>query len=186
VPAEIRDRMVEAAANLLAERGLQATSFGEVIKVTGASRGSIYHHFPGGKTQLVQDALDSLAGKAFAPIESYAGKDANEITQRYVELWRSFIAGFQLRGGCAILTVTVTADSDQIIERAAMVFRRWRERLAELLVQGGLEERDAEGCAGLIIAGCEGALVFARAERSMEPFDQVAEQLRAHVAALMA
>jgi TetR/AcrR family transcriptional regulator, lmrAB and yxaGH operons repressor len=173
--------MVEAAATLLAERGLQATSFGEVIKATGASRGSIYHHFPGGKTQLVEDALDLLAEQAFAPIEAYAGQDAEEISRRYVELWRSFIDGFRLRGGCAILTVTVTADSDEIIDRAAVVFRRWRGRLAELLAQGGLSESDAAGCAALIIAACEGALVFARAERSMAPFDQVAEQLRLHL-----
>jgi TetR/AcrR family transcriptional repressor of lmrAB and yxaGH operons len=185
MPSTTRDRMVDAAANLLAERGLQATSFAEVIKATGASRGSIYHHFPGGKTQLVEDALDSLAERAFAPIEACAGDSATTITKRYVELWRSFIDDFRLRGGCAILTVTVIADRDEIIDRAAAVFRQWRGRLSELLTQGGLEERHADGCAGLIIAACEGALVFARAERSMEPFDQVAEQLQAHIESLM-
>ncbi|MFI5611744.1 TetR/AcrR family transcriptional regulator [Amycolatopsis sp. NPDC051903] len=176
--------MVEAAADLLAERGLQATSFGEVIEATGTSRGSIYHHFPCGKTELVEEALDLLAEKAFAPIEAHAGRDAQTIARHYVELWRSFIPGFRLRGGCVILTVTVTADSEQIIDRAAVVFRRWRERLAQLLQEGGLDERHAAGCAALIIAACEGALVFARAERSMEPFDQVAEQLRLHLATL--
>ncbi|MEU3983385.1 hypothetical protein AB0F77_25415 [Streptomyces sp. NPDC026672] len=82
--------------------------------------------------------------------------------------------------------MTVTADSDQIIDRAAAVLRGWRGRLAELLREGGLDGRHADGCAALIIAACEGALVFARAERSMRPFDQVAEQLRLHMASLAA
>ena len=184
VTTSIRERMVTAAAELLAERGLQATSFGEVIKATGASRGSIYHHFPGGKTELVRDALESLAERAFEPMEAYAGQGALEITRQYVQLWRTFIEGFRLRGGCAILTVTVTADCDEILDSAALVFRRWRGRLADLLRQGGLDERHVPGSAAMIMAACEGALVFARAERSMEPFDQVAEQLAMHVAAL--
>ena len=52
-----REQMIEGALSLLAKQGLQATSFSEVLKLTGAPRGSIYHHFPGGKDQLVAEAL---------------------------------------------------------------------------------------------------------------------------------
>ena len=57
---EVRKGMVEGAMALLARRGLHATSFSEVLAATGAPRGSLYHHFPGGKDQLVAEAVDRI------------------------------------------------------------------------------------------------------------------------------
>ena len=45
--------MIEAAMYLIASKGVQATSFADVLKASGAPRGSVYHHFPGGKDELV-------------------------------------------------------------------------------------------------------------------------------------
>jgi TetR/AcrR family transcriptional repressor of lmrAB and yxaGH operons len=55
---EVRARMVDGAIALLASRGLEGTSFSEVLELTGAPRGSIYHHFPGGTAELVSAAVD--------------------------------------------------------------------------------------------------------------------------------
>jgi TetR/AcrR family transcriptional repressor of lmrAB and yxaGH operons len=185
MPSDTRARMVEGAATLLAHQGVQATSFAEILKVSGGSRGSIYHHFPGGKTQLVAEAVDLLGELAFAPVTELAGASAEAVTRAFLDLWRSFIDGFELRGGCAILSVTVTTDSPDLIERTAAVFAGWRTRLADLLHQGGLEERHAAGFAVLLISAVEGALVLARAEKSMEPYDLTAEQLMTHLRFLM-
>ena len=51
-----RQRMIETAAVVMRERGVEATSFSEVLARSGAPRGSIYHHFPGGKAQLIEEA----------------------------------------------------------------------------------------------------------------------------------
>lgn len=186
MPGDTRRRMVEGAATLLARQGVQATSFGEVLKLTGGSRGSIYHHFPRGKSQLVEEAVDLLGTQAFDPIERFAGASAEEVTREFLNLWRSFIDGFELRGGCAILTVTVTTDSPELIDHTAAVFKRWRTRLAALLETGGLSARNAAGFATTLIAAVEGALVFARAEQSMDPFDLVADQMLDQVRRLAA
>jgi AcrR family transcriptional regulator len=175
--SEAKRRIVEGAAELLAKQGVQATSFAEVLKRTGGSRGSIYHHFPRGKSQLVEEAVDLLSEQAFAPMESYAGRPADQVTAAFLQLWRSFTDGYELRGGCAILTVTVTADSPRLIECTGAVFRSWRVRLAALLAQGGLTQPNADAFSATLIAAVEGALVISRAERSMEPFDLVASQL---------
>ena len=59
---DVRDRMVDGAMALLAQKGLHATSFSEVLSSTGAPRGSVYHHFPAGKEQLVAAAVDRAGG----------------------------------------------------------------------------------------------------------------------------
>lgn len=162
---------------LLARAGVQATSFGEVIKATGAPRGSIYHHFPKGKDQMIEEAIDLLAARAFDPLDRHAGAPAEEITRQFFDLWRSYLSGSKLQAGCAILAVTVTAESPQLVSHAAAVFRTWRTRLAALLHTGGLSEADAVKFAATLIAAVEGATVFGRAEASMEPFDLVAEHM---------
>src|ERR1700721_410215 len=48
--------MIESAAVLFSERGLQGTSLTDVLTHSGAPRGSVYHHFSGGKPELVEEA----------------------------------------------------------------------------------------------------------------------------------
>ena len=83
------------------------------------------------------------------------------------------------RAGCAVVAVTVSADVPELIERAAAIFRSWRERLAAALEAAGLEAERARAIAVTIIAACEGATVLCRAEHSLEPLEAVAGQLRA-------
>src|SRR2546423_11022756 len=52
-----RASMVRSAASLIRTRGVNATSFSEVLADSGAPRGSIYYHFPKGKEQLAEDAI---------------------------------------------------------------------------------------------------------------------------------
>jgi TetR/AcrR family transcriptional regulator, lmrAB and yxaGH operons repressor len=79
--------------------------------------------------------------------------------------------------------VTVAADSAELLDQAGAIFRSWEARLADRLLAGGVPRREASPLATTLIAGCEGAVVLSRAERSIEPFDRVARSLRAMVAA---
>jgi len=183
---ETRRKMVIGAARLLAERGLQETSFSEVLELTGAPRGSIYHHFPGGKDQLVADAVDLAGAHAIALIERAQGNSAVEVTEHFISMWREVLVRSEFKAGCSVLAVTIATDSPDLLGHAATVFRTWRLRLAELLRTGGLGEREASRFAAILIAGTEGGVVLSRAEQSMEPFELVAEQLSAQISELAA
>ena len=73
--------------------------------------------------------------------------------------------------------MTIATDSPDLLHRAGEVFTNWRARLTEVLQEGGLEQRQAERFAATLVAASEGAVVAARAEQSMAPFDLVAEEL---------
>jgi TetR/AcrR family transcriptional repressor of lmrAB and yxaGH operons len=183
---ETRDRMIAGAARLLAQRGLQETSFSEVLELTGAPRGSIYHHFPDGKDQLIASAIDLAGAHAMALIDRSAGNSAADITTHFLGMWREVLVRANFTAGCAVLAVTIATDSPDLLEHAASVFRNWRTRLAELLLDGGLAERDSARFAAILIAATEGAVVLSRAEQSMEPFELVAEQLASQVRVMSA
>jgi len=173
----VRQRMVASAVDLLARRGLQATSFSEVLEHSGAPRGSVYHHFPAGKNQMIDSALDAAGATAIELLDRKAGATAEEIAAWFLHIWREVLIRGKFEPGCAVLAVAVAADSPELLDHTARVFRGWRRRLADLLVEGGLAPEDAARFAAVLVASSEGAVVLARAEQSLEPFDLVADQL---------
>ncbi len=182
--SDVRNRMIEGAMALLAQRGLQATSFSEVLAATGAPRGSLYHHFPEGKDQLVAAAVD-LAGSVLIDfMDRCAGQSAEDVVLHFLTLWRAVLMRSECESGCAVLAVTVATDSNELLAHATAVFRAWRERLAELLKQGGLPAESARRFAMVMIASVEGAVVLSRADQSLEAFEVVAEQLVGEVGRL--
>jgi len=177
VPSEARRKMIESAVTLLALRGLQGTAFSDVLARSGAFRGSVYHHFPAGKDQLV-DAAVALAGeRALRVLDAVEGQPPKAITAYFLDIWREVLVRSGLRAGCAVLAVTVATESPDLLEHAGSVFRAWRSRLAALYVAGGMSVDDAARLAVTLVAASEGAVVVSRAERSLEPFELVAAQL---------
>ena len=170
---EIRGRMVAGAALVLAEKGLDGTSFAAVLERTGAPRGSTYHHFPGGKRELVDAAVELAGEHAKAVLEPVRGQPAPEVVRRFFGFWRHLLSATDLRAGCAVLAVTVDAEDDAMRAHAGQVFRAWRAHLSSLLIDGGLTPDAARSLAATSIAAAEGAVALARAEQDWEPFDLV-------------
>jgi len=182
----VRDNMIAGAARLLAQRGPQATSFSTVLAETHAPRGSIYHHFPGGKEELVTAAVDATLQHALNLIDRDMGASAVQVTQSFLAAWRALLTYAHFNAGCALVAVTVAAETDAVRLQAAEAFRAWRGKLARALEAGGLSEADATSTATLLLAASEGAVVICRAEQDIRPFDLVAAQLVDHVRALTA
>jgi TetR/AcrR family transcriptional regulator, lmrAB and yxaGH operons repressor len=181
----IKQRMIERAAILLAKKGLQGTSFSEVLEASGAPRGSLYHHFPGGKEELVLAALGAASDRAMDVLNRLGGRPATDIAQTFFELWRTVLSVSNFGAGCAVVAVTVAADAPVLLESTAEIFRTWRTRLGELLTEGGVPAERAYALSATLIAASEGAVILSRAERSFEPFDLIAECQLAMVRAAM-
>src|ERR1700761_5061751 len=52
-----RERIVRGAAQLIRRKGVSGTGMREIVTDAAAPRGSLQHYFPGGKEELVSDAL---------------------------------------------------------------------------------------------------------------------------------
>lgn len=173
--------MVRGAAELLRQRGYTGTGFREVIEGTGAPRGSIYHHFPGGKAQLAEAAVEyvgTLAG------ESIADDDPIAALRAFVELWRVGFERSGCRAGCPIAAVAVERhdEAPQLLDSAAAAFGRWREAFSNRLRASGLSGDRADRLAALVVAAVEGAIVLSRAERDPAPLLDVAAELELVIA----
>jgi TetR/AcrR family transcriptional regulator, lmrAB and yxaGH operons repressor len=175
--SDVRGRMAAGAARLLAERGLEGTSFAEVLALTDSPRGSTYHHFPGGKDELVHAALGVASEQALTYIEPVRGQPPVEVVRRFMKMWQHVLDSSELASGCAVLAVTVATDSAELREHAGTVFQDWDRYLTTLLVEGGADRRRARSLAALMVSAAEGAVAICRAERNRDTFDRVAAEL---------
>jgi AcrR family transcriptional regulator len=137
----------------------------------------VYHHFPGGKTELLHAALDLASARALAAMETTRGQPPAVVVARFLDLWRELLKRSNLSAGCAVLAVTVAAGDDELLDHAGTIFREWANHLTALFAAGGMRKSPARELAAIVIAATEGAVALCRAQRSREPFDHVAATL---------
>lgn len=183
-----RERMVMSAALLIRERGAHPTAIADVLEHSGAPRGSAYHYFPGGRTQLLCEAID-YAGEYVAAKIAKAGSGVDALDVLFAD-YRKQLLRSDFRAGCPIVAVSIEAgDPDKpdtatpVIERAAAAFERWTDLIATRLISDGVAKKRAAELAMLTTASFEGAIVIARASRNVKALDLVHGQLRALVLA---
>jgi AcrR family transcriptional regulator len=177
--------MIVSAALLLREKGLTGTSFGDVIDHSGAPRGSIYHHFPDGKAQLVEEAVQ-YAGEYVA--DSIESTDPIEALRGFTAAWRKTLERSDFRAGCPVVAVAVEAhhESPDLAAAAAGAFARWQEAMKTLLEGVGVEPVRARRLAAITVAAIEGAVVVCRAQRDMTPLEDVSAELETMLQAAIA
>lgn len=172
--------MIHSAAALLPEYGASGTSIDRVLAHSGAPRGSVYHHFPGGRTQLIDEAV-ALAGDFVAGlIDTMAqADDPVAAIDAFFFLWRDRLVESDFRAGCPIVAVAVETNDEapQLARSAAVVFARWRDALAALLARHGLTEERSRRLGSFIIAAVEGAVIMCRAEQSTAPIEATAAEI---------
>lgn len=178
-----RERMVVSAALLIRERGARATAISDVLEHSGAPRGSAYHYFPGGRTQLLCEAVD-FAGEYVAAVIAGAD-DGLQLIDTLIDQYRRQLLDTDFRAGCPIVAVSVEAGEQQdaermapVVERAAAAFDRWNDLIAARLIADGVPRERASELAVLATTALEGAIVLARVRRDLMPLDVVHRQLR--------
>ncbi|OBG63990.1 TetR/AcrR family transcriptional regulator [Mycobacterium sp. E735] len=177
-----RERMVISAALLIRERGAHATAISDVLEHSGAPRGSAYHYFPGGRTQLLCEAVD-YAGEHVAGVIAEADSGA-QLLDTLIDKYRRQLLDSDFRAGCPVVAVSVEAGEEDgermapVVERAASVFDRWTDLIAQRFIADGIPRGRAADLAMLATTALEGAIVLARVRRDLAPLDVVHRQLR--------
>ncbi|MDG5485127.1 TetR/AcrR family transcriptional regulator [Mycolicibacterium gadium] len=183
-----RERMVISAALLIRERGAHPTAIADVLEHSGAPRGSAYHYFPGGRTQLLCEAID-YAGEYIAAKIAKAESGIDALDRLFAD-YRKQLLKSDFRAGCPVVAVSVESGDPEkpdaaaaVIERAAAAFSRWTDLITTRLISDGVPKRRAAELAMLTTTSVEGAIVVARASRDVTALDLVHGQLRALVLA---
>jgi AcrR family transcriptional regulator len=184
--------MVAGAADLMSRRGVNATSLREVVRHTGTPRGSIGHHFPRGKLQLIEDAILFAGARISGPLEHLTRqRGAVAGLRAFIALWRQTLERTKFQAGCPVLAVAVEqyahdAADESVADAAAQahlldladgVFTDWQRIMIAALRRDGVSPVRARRLAALVIASVEGTVAMCRASRSAQPLDDVRQEL---------
>ena len=174
--ADSKDRMIRSAYALFRERGYSGTGFREVSAHSGVTRGSIYHHFPGGKRELAEQVIHLAEHEV-------AGALRLHLLACGVRVHAIGLRAHDFNAGCSIAAVVAEAQPEepQLAAAAAAAFGRWQDTLAAAFRRDGISPARARRLATLVVTAVEGALLLCRAERSSRPIDDIGRELQAIV-----
>lgn len=180
-----RAKLIGTAAELLQRQGYHATGLAQIVEESGAPRGSLYFHFPGGKEELAVAALRDAGAYWKTRIEAAVdgAPDLGTAIVAVCKLFADELAASSWELGCPLATVALeaSASSEAVRLTCAAHFAGWEESIAARLVANGVDREAALRMAMFVLATIEGALMLARVERSPRPLEVVGEVLRSLV-----
>lgn len=176
-----RERLIAAMTDALRRRGLHGIGLTELLAQAGAPKGVLYHHFPGGKTELAVAAIDDVVARMLMGLDRLLASTPDPIEA--MRLWmdhataRLTESGFEC--GCPLATVALetTPEDTALREALARAFATLRSRIAQALEQHGEPAEEAQALAALVVASYEGGLLQARVAQSHAPILQATQAL---------
>ncbi len=181
-----RERIVTATAELFRRQGYRGTGLKDITRAAGATTGSVYHFFPGGKAELARavvietgaayqqlfELIAGAAGSAAAAVGDFFDGAAEVLAQSgYLDV-------------CPIGAVAreVASTDDELRAATAQVFDGWTKAAAARLRADGIDYRTARELALVVVALLEGGFTLARADQDAAILRRLGRQARSLVA----
>jgi TetR/AcrR family transcriptional repressor of lmrAB and yxaGH operons len=168
--------MIVGAAKVISTDGVDAMSLRDLAGKEGVPLGSTYHHFPGGKAQLVDEAVRYVGAQVTELIEEARTRGTSQVLQVFADRWRRALEASGYTAGCAVAAAAVATDPRHRAV-AQEVFGDWHRAMTSTLRDSGVPPKRAARLARTIVAATEGAVALARASGSTEPLDEVVAEL---------
>lgn len=168
-----RERLVRTASRLMQHGGYESTPVKQLVREAGATLGSLYHFFPGGKQELAVAAIGhgdgEFAGTLGAALDS--DQDAARAIEAAAGVLADALAASDWRDGCPVTATALESVGrlPELQEACARSFVNWQELVAAKLRASGIGEEDARDLAVTVIAALEGAEMTSQVTRSRTP-----------------
>jgi AcrR family transcriptional regulator len=185
-----RQRILDAACDLMFERGAAAVTLDDILAATGTSKSQLYHYFAD-KSDLIR-AVVARQGERVLDQQRLALGDVDgwEALGRWREFVVGVVEGLGGRGGCPVgsLADEMAEVDEQARMEASTVFEQWQALLAgalrAMVAAGQLQpDADLDGLALATLACLQGGLLLAKTTRSTGPVEAALDAAIAHLRA---
>jgi AcrR family transcriptional regulator len=168
-----KDRIIDSSAELFRRQGYTGTGVKQIVVAANAPFGSLYHFFPGGKEQLGAEVIRS-SGRLYIQLFATIAAQAPDVITAVGEFFSGAaetLLETDYADACPIATVAleVASTSEPLREATAEVFDSWVAGATEYFAAAGIPRPRARELAFSMLSLLEGAFVFCRAMRTVEP-----------------
>ncbi|GAA0930507.1 TetR/AcrR family transcriptional regulator [Pseudonocardia zijingensis] len=183
-----RDRIVEAATALIAQRGVAGVGVEDVRAAAGVSGSQLYHYFDS-KQALIRAVITRQADSVLHPDEPrIAVLDSFDALRAWADAAIERQQENDGRGGCDLgsLAGELSASDEESRGDLADGFMRWKDLilngLAAMRDRGELRpEADLDELAFALLAAFQGGKVLAQTVRDVQPMVAAMNATLAHI-----
>ena len=164
-----RERLINVTSDLIRKKGYFGTGINEVLKQVGVPKGSLYHHFPKGKDELIREAVYYGGENQMQKYgEALRGKTAEQGLSDMIDVMVDELLKSNFEDGCPIAAVAMAAGTidEEIREACAKVFIGWQNNLEGYLERRGV--KNAQIKAEELYSMFEGAYVLSKAHKDVK------------------
>ncbi len=176
-----REPIIDAAIKHFRQRGYPGTGLNDIVRSSGAPKGSLYYYFPEGKPSIAVAAVEEAAVRMAASMKDIADKTdtAGEFILGFANTLGGWLKRSRYRDGCPMTTVLLElAPQDRnIVKAGRAAYQRRLAVIKDVLKRDGYGAQRCEAIACLWMSAPNGALIQARVEKSTQPLEIVAELL---------
>jgi TetR/AcrR family transcriptional repressor of lmrAB and yxaGH operons len=177
-PLKVDDEhLLDRLTEVFRVHGYEGASLSRIAEATGLQRSSLYHRFPGGKTDMVEAVLQRagswLEAHVLGPL-SGPGTPRERVLAMTTRLAEFYGDGGQ---SCLLDTLSLGDEGTELKSHVDQALKGWITALSKVARDSGLERAEARQRAEDAMVLIQGALVFSRATGNTKPFGRVLQQL---------
>lgn len=178
-----RNKILCTASKLFKVQGYHATGLNQIIKESGAPKGSIYHYFPNGKEELAIAAIQLSSRQVQENLRRDLAEIADPIQSilHFVNQLADEFDPNEMKQGISIslLALETAMMSEPLRVACQSAVEARGEIFAEKLAEGGFGQDEAGELGMMIHLLIEGAITLSLTKKSNAPFRMVARRIRA-------
>ncbi|MEM8653386.1 MAG: TetR/AcrR family transcriptional regulator [Pseudomonadota bacterium] len=178
-PLPTKDRLIQSAAHLFRRFGYNGVGLSDLLDAAQAPKGSLYHHFPNGKSDLAIAAATWASDGMLRTMAASFG-EAESFEDGFTTLCHKLAKLFDKSGqsdGCPISGALFDGPDNQAFRQATdHIFEGWISEAQHYAVGFGATQEDARQKAEVFFMLIQGGWTLARARGSSDVLRRLPER----------
>ncbi len=174
---DTKSLIIEIATKLFQQKGYMGVGLSEILKACNISKGSLYHHFPNGKEELLVACLQSLNEVITLDIENIFDQHptTKEATQAMIE---KLIVHFETEGTIVGYTFSsivseMASLSEPVRNACSLLYSKMQRIYSNKLVADGFSTETAHSIALTMVATIEGGMLLCLTQNASDPLKTI-------------
>lgn len=178
---DTKQMMIDIATTLFQQKGYIGVGLTEILKAGNFSKGSLYHHFPNGKEELLIACLQSMSEAITNDIE--------QIFERYpttkeatIAMIEKLIVNFETEGTIAGYTFSSIVSemallSEPVRNACSNLYIKMQGIYTNKLITEGFSKEAAKSIALMMNASIEGGIMLCLTQKASDPLKIISHEL---------
>lgn len=176
-PTVTRTEVITRLAVVFRGTGFERATLSELSQMAGLQRSSLYHLFPGGKSQMAKEVIEhsnAIFDEAVLSVLATDKPPAERFNAMVDSIRKYYKHG---KDGCLLGMFALELPSEEFGDAIRRGFKRWIDLLSQVFADQGFSKEESRMRSREVIAMIQGALVVAKGLGSRQVFEDLVSRL---------